>query len=131
MELKQIQYMAEERGYRFEYPTRQKPASCRILRGDEIVFEFSLFVTDEMRETDITHLFTQLTLHRALEAERKEEVDVCRACYSRYLPLRKLQDIYPDWPYALSPQCDYCERQAKYHVHRSDWITFPLSETKE
>lgn len=87
------------------------------------------------RETDPTKLLEwveqrlqlfarELALRRAIEAERKEELDVCGGCYGRYLPLRKLQAIYPDWPPSLAPQCDYCEKQAKYHVHRSDWITF-------
>lgn len=59
------------------------------------------------------------TIYRAIEAERKEEVNVCSDCYGFYLPMRKLQEIYDPW---FAPQCDYCDRPAKYHVHRSDWV---------
>lgn len=69
------------------------------------------------------------TIYRAIEAERKEEVNVCPDCYGFYVPLRKLQEIYDPW---FAPQCDYCDKLAKYHVHRSDWIgILPVERTGE
>lgn len=77
---------------------------------------------------ELTHPEYYTFMHRAIEAERKEVVNVCSRCYRHYLPMRKLQEIYPDWPPSLAPQCDYCDGQAKYLVFRSDWITFDDTE---
>ena len=60
-------------------------------------------------------------LYRIMQAERQEEVNVCPDCYGFYLPGRQLQEIYDPW---FAPRCDYCEKPAKYHVHRSAWIAF-------
>jgi hypothetical protein len=78
--------------------------------------------------------FTERSAYHQLrwiwEAEHKAEVDVCPECYQRYLKMRRLHKIYPDWPPVLQPPCDYCRAAAKYHVIRDDWI-FRTSKQEE
>lgn len=113
----------EQRGYTFETPTKEHPYVSHILLRDEIVAKISFFVLD-CTDKEIKRFLDNIDLRRQFEAERKEEADVCGDCYGRFLPMRQLQVIYPDWPPGCAPVCEYCTHSAKYHIKRSEWIKF-------